>query len=373
MTTVPPEHSTRSRIAEPAEGIGLDELALAARNHAMPLEALRYDVTPVGLHYLLVHYDIPALDPASWRLTVDGAVERPAVLDLDALRALPQRTVTVTLECAGNGRARLHPRPVSQPWLTEAVGTATWTGASLADLLGSAGLRRDAVEVVFTGADHGVERGVEQDYQRALPVREALGEDVLVAYEMNGAPLPVQHGFPARLVIPGWYGMAHVKWLCRISTLTSRFDGFQNAVAYRLKTSVDEDGEPVTRIQPRALLVPPGYPDFMSRTRFAAAGVHELVGRAWSGMAPIVRVEVSSDGGGTWAEAVVEPAPGRWAWHRWTYRWAAEPGRHELLARAYDAAGNVQPVDQPWNVQGMANNMAQRVPVVVAYPQVRLG
>jgi DMSO/TMAO reductase YedYZ molybdopterin-dependent catalytic subunit len=212
-TALAADYSTRGRVAEPGEGIGLDELALAARNHAMPLEALRYDLTPVGLHYLLVHYDIPAIDPASWRLTVDGAVDRSVELDLAALRERPRRTVPVTLECAGNGRARLSPRPVSQPWLVEAVGTAEWTGTPLAALLADAGVPAGAVDVLFTGADHGIERGVEQDYQRSLPVRAALEEDVLLAYEMNGAPLPVQHGFPVRLIIPGWFGMAHVKWL----------------------------------------------------------------------------------------------------------------------------------------------------------------
>jgi sulfane dehydrogenase subunit SoxC len=359
------EHSTRSRVAGPDEGIGLDELGLAARNHGMPLEALRYDLTPVGLHYLLVHYDIPAIDPAAWRLRVDGAVARPLQLDLDSLRARPRRTVRVTLECAGNGRALLRPRPVSQPWLTGAVGTAEWTGTPLASLLADAGLDGGAVDVVFTGADHGIERGVEQDYQRALPVDAAMGEDVLLAYEMNGASLPAQHGYPLRLVVPGWYGMAHVKWLCGITVLTERFTGFQNAVAYRFKADSGDDGEPVTRIRPRALLVPPGYPDFMSRNRFVRAGEHELVGRAWSGFAPVAGVDVSTDGGATWAPAVVDAAPGRWAWARWTYRWSATPGQHELLARARDAAGNVQSVEQPWNVQGMGNNMAQRVTVIV--------
>jgi DMSO/TMAO reductase YedYZ molybdopterin-dependent catalytic subunit len=359
------DHSTRSRIAAPDEGIGLDELALAARNHGMPLEVLRYDLTPAGLHYLLVHYDIPVVDPAGWRLSVGGAVRRPAQLDLDGLRARPRRTVRVTLECAGNGRALLQPRPVSQPWLTGAVGTAEWTGTPLAALLDEACLAPGSVEVVFTGADHGIERGVEQDYQRSLPLDVALGEDVLLAYEMNGAPLPVQHGYPVRLVVPGWYGMAHVKWLAGISVLTEPFTGFQNAEAYRFKRDPADGGEPVTRIRPRALLVPPGYPDFMSRNRFVPAGEHEIVGRAWSGFAPVTGVEVSTDGGATWAPATVEPAPGRWAWSRWTYRWTATPGQHELLARATDAAGNAQSVEQPWNLQGMGNNMAQRVPVIV--------
>ena len=282
------------------------------------------------------------------------------------MRAGPAKTVPVTLECAGNGRARLHPRPVSQPWLTEAVGTAEWTGVPLAALLQQAGVADDAVDVVFTGADHGIERGIEQDYQRGLPLGEALRDDVLVAYEMNGQPLPVQHGFPARLVVPGWYGMAHVKWLCSVTVSTSPYQGYQNAVAYRLKDGPDDAGEPVTRIRPRALMVPPGHPDFMSRTRFVPAGAHELVGRAWSGLAPVERVEVSVDGAATWSEARLEPALGRWAWCRWTFGWTVtEPGPYELVARATDADGNVQPVEQPWNVQGMANNMTQRVAVIV--------
>ncbi|HEX6873381.1 MAG TPA: sulfite oxidase, partial [Micromonosporaceae bacterium] len=316
------ERSVKSRIAGPDEGIGLDELALAARNHGMPLEALRYDLTPAGLHYLLVHYDIPAVDPARWRLVLDGAVDRPLELDLAAVTARPRVSLPVTLECAGNGRARLHPRPVSQPWLVEAVGTAEWTGTPLAPLLREAGLCADAVDVVFTGADHGIERGVEQDYQRGLPLAEALRDEALLAYEMNGAPLPVQHGFPLRLVIPGWYGMAHVKWLHRITVLTDQFDGYQNTVAYRLKGDPDQPGEPVTRIQPRALMVPPGHPDFMSRTRFVAAGTHLLTGRAWSGQAPVTTVEVSTDGGRSWADADLGPALGRWAWHSWTYTWS---------------------------------------------------
>jgi DMSO/TMAO reductase YedYZ molybdopterin-dependent catalytic subunit len=332
----------------------------------MPLEALRYDLTPAGLHYLLVHYDIPLVEVDQWRLEVDGLVANPLRLDLAGLRERPRVTVPVTLECAGNGRARLHPRPVSQPWLVEAVGTAEWTGTPLAPLLREVGLGDGATEVVFTGADHGIERGVEQDYQRSLPVAEALREEALLAYEMNGGPLPVQHGYPLRLVIPGWYGMAHVKWLRRITVLDKAFDGYQNAVAYRLKGSAEESGEPVARIQPRALLLPPGYPDFMSRTRFVAAGTHELTGRAWSGLAPVNRVEVSTDGGVSWTEAELGPALGRWAWCRFRAGWTVtEPGRYELLARAYDESGAVQPVDQPWNLQGMANNMSQRITVVV--------
>src|SRR4051812_20963740 len=160
----------------------------------MPLEALRYPVTPVGLHYLLIHYDVPAVEPGSWRRTIGGLE-----FSLGDLRARPAAEHTVTMECAGNGRARLDPRPVSQPWILEAVGTARWGGTPLTSLLEETGVPDGTVEVLFTGLDRGIEGGDEQAFQRALQLDDALRPEVLLAYEMNGAPLPPQHGFPLRL------------------------------------------------------------------------------------------------------------------------------------------------------------------------------
>jgi DMSO/TMAO reductase YedYZ molybdopterin-dependent catalytic subunit len=364
-------YSPPGRLAEPGEGISAEELALAARNHGMPLEALRYDVTPIGLHYLLIHYDIPDLDEGSWRLVVDGQVAHPHSIDLATLRAMSATTLRVTMECAGNGRARLTPRPVSQPWLVEAVGTAEWTGVPLRDLLAKAGVAPDAVEVVFTGADHGVERGVEQDYQRSLALDEAMRPEVLLAYEMNGAPLPPQHGAPVRLVVPGWYGMAQVKWLCQITLVAAPFTGFQQMVAYRLRQQPDEPGEPVTRIQPRALLEPPGFVDFMSRTRFVRPGMVRLIGRAWSGRAPVTGVEVSLDGGTSWQPAQLAGSEHPYAWRRWSFDWPATPGEYVLSTRARDGIdtgidpdGAAQPATQAWNRGGFANNAVQLVPTI---------
>ncbi|MER6263619.1 molybdopterin-dependent oxidoreductase [Streptomyces sp900105245] len=363
--------SAPARLAGPEEGIGADELALATRNHGLPLEAMRYDVTPPGLHYVLTHYDIPYVPQAgAWRLTIDGRVSRPLDLSLADLLSFPQVTTRVTLECAGNGRALLTPRPVSQPWLVEAVGTADWTGVPLRLLLEEAGAAPDAVDVVFTGADHGVERGVEQDYRRALPLAVATGGDpeVLVATTMNGAPLPPQHGRPLRLIVPGWYGMAHVKWLRSVTVSDTSFDGFQQTVAYRLRQTVDDPGEPVTRIAPRALLVPPGFPDFMSRARMVRPGPVTLEGRAWSGQAPVTGVQVSTDGGVSWEPADLEPATprNRWAWRSWRAAWLATPGDRDLAARAVDADGRVQPLGQRWNRGGFANNAVRWVRVVCA-------
>ena len=350
-----------------AEGISLEELQLAARNHGMPLEALRWDITPIGLHYLLTHYDIPEVDGDAWRLEVDGLVARSLSLSLDDLRGRPAVELTVTMECAGNGRAQMEPHVVSQPWLLEAVGTARWRGVTVTSVLEEAGVLAEAVEIVFTGLDRGVEGEEEQSYARSLPVAEALAGDAILAYEVNGVPLPPQHGFPLRLVVPGWYGMTSVKWLARLSVVAEPFDGYQMRQAYRLRSEEDEVGEPLRRIAPRSLLVPPGIPEFLSRSRVVEPGRCELRGRAWSGEAEIVSVEVSADGGETWAVAELGAAAlGRWAWRSWSFVWDAEPGEHELCSRARDAAGNEQPLASPWNLGGYVNNAVQRVRVTVA-------
>jgi DMSO/TMAO reductase YedYZ molybdopterin-dependent catalytic subunit len=346
------------------EGISLEELQLAARNHGMPLEALRWPVTPVGLHYLLIHYDVPVVEPETWRLAIHG--ERELELSLDELRARPAAEHTVTMECAGNGRALFDPRPVSQPWLNEAIGTARWRGTPLRPLLEEAGVSDGTVEVLLTGLDRGIEGDEEQAFQRALPLEEALRDEVLLAYEMNGEPLPPQHGFPLRLVVPGWYGMTNVKWLERIELVDTPFAGYQNRQGYRIRQTEDDEGVPLNRMQPRSLIAPPGIPEFMTRDRTVPAGEVVLEGRAWSGLAPIASVEVSVDGGSTWAPAELEAPGKRWAWRGWTYRWQAERGEHVLRSRARDEAGNEQPLEQPWNVGGYANNAVHTLRVTVA-------
>jgi sulfane dehydrogenase subunit SoxC len=354
-------------VIEEDRNISLEELQLAARNHGMPLEALREPVTPIGLHYLLIHYDIPHVDPATWRLSVDGRVTNELLLDLTELRALPSHEVVATMECAGNGRAHLAPRPVSQPWLLEAVGTGRWRGARLRDVLEPAGAQPDTVEVLFTGLDRGIESGETQSFQRSLLLAEALGDDVLLAYELNGVPLPPQHGYPLRLLVPGWYGMTNVKWLTRITVLDTPFTGYQQARGYRLRQTDDEPGEPLSRILPRALMVPPGIPDFMTRDRTMPLAPARIEGRAWSGLAPISAVDCSTDGGVTWQSARLEPSTlGPWAWRGWGFDWAPRrPGRYVVSCRARDEAGNEQPSEQVWNAGGYANNDIQRVSVTV--------
>jgi DMSO/TMAO reductase YedYZ molybdopterin-dependent catalytic subunit len=357
--------STDPVFGEPGQ-LTVEELQLATRNHGLPLEALRYPLTPAGLHYLLIHYDVPAVDADTWSLEIGGAVTLPRRLTLEELRSRTRATLAVTMECAGNGRALMDPRPLSQPWLHEAVGTAEWSGAPLGPLLDEAGLDSEAREIVFTGLDRGVEGGIEQFYARALPLDEARRPEVLLAYEMNGQPLLPQHGAPVRVVVPGWYGMANVKWLSSISVVSEPFRGYQQERSYRFRLDPDEPGMPMQRIRPRALMIPPGIPDFFTRRRVLPMGPCRIAGRAWSGMSPISAVEVSDDDGASWTEARLEPAGlGPWAWRSWIYDWQpSATGEHVLCCRARDTDG--AQTDAPgWNVGGYANPAPQRVMVTV--------
>jgi DMSO/TMAO reductase YedYZ molybdopterin-dependent catalytic subunit len=352
----------RSRRAPIAGRFTAEEVALAARNRGMPLEALRYDVTPPGLHYLLIHFDIPDADESRWRLRVHGQVKNALEVGLVDLKAMPARTLRVTMECAGNGRGQLAPRYPSVPWLEEGVSTAEWTGVPLSALLRQAGLRESVAEIVFRGADRGIDGGVEHDFARSLVPAEAMRDEVLVAYAMNGAPLPPQHGAPLRLVVPRWYGMASVKWLRSIEALERPFDGPQQARSYHFRRSAEEKGEPCTLMRVNSLMAPPGIPDFYTRRRIVAAGAVDIAGRAWSGAAAIARVELAVDG--AWQEAHLAQAQPL-AWRGWRARWDAAPGEHELACRATDAAGNVQPLQAPWDLSGFGNNGVQRVLVTV--------
>jgi len=341
------------------------EVQLGLRNRGIPLEAMRYPITPTGLHYLVIHFDIPDVRPDDWDLTIDGLVANALSLSLEDLKAQPVVTLPVTMECAGNGRALLSPRPVSQPWFVEGASTAEWTGTPLRGLLQEAGLADEAAELVFTGLDWGVQGGEVQPYQRSLSRDEAMRNEVLLAYAMNGDPLPPQHGYPLRLLVPGWYGMTSVKWLTRIEAVAQPFTGYQMLKSYRYSQSADDLGDPVTLIKPRALMIPPGIPDFASRTRVVGAGPTILRGRAWAGRASIERVEVSCDDGATWAEADLEPTLSPFAWRGWNVAWNAEPGHHQLRVRATSSEGVVQPNEPFWTFQGMGNNVAQPLEVVV--------
>jgi DMSO/TMAO reductase YedYZ molybdopterin-dependent catalytic subunit len=226
-------------------------------------------------------------------------------------------------------------------------------------------MKAETADVIFWGVDHGLERGEEHTFARSLKPDTALRDEVLLAHAMNGAPLEPQHGYPLRLIVPGWYGMTSVKWLSRITASTARFDGYQQARAYRFRADPDEPGTAVTRMHVRSLMVPPGIPDFLTRGRFVRPGPVLLEGRAWSGFGAVASVEVSVDGGRTWAQSDLDAATVPHAWQAWRHPWQAAVGAYDLRCRATDTAGNVQPLEHSWNLGGYAVNTVQHVQVTV--------
>ena len=337
------------------------EVRLANRNSGVLLETLRGEITPTGAHYLLIHFDVPALDETH-RLSFGAGFEAPYELSMDEIRALPQVTRAVTMECAGNGRRGVVPRSTSMPWGYEAVGTALWTGTPLAPLIERARPGPGTVEIAFEGADRGFDDGHEHAFGRSLTLDQIAELEVLLVHEMNGAPLLPQHGAPLRIVVPGWYGMASVKWLARVEALTEPYRGFQQVRTYRYREGPDDPGRPVTALRVKSLMVPPGVPDWLTRARCVRPGPVTITGRAWS-RAPIVRVELGV--GDDWRDATLTPPPGPHAWTGWSAVWDAAPGEHVLRCRATDAGGAIQPLEARWDYGGFGNNVVQEVPVWV--------
>jgi len=334
-----------------------------ALNCETPPADLGADVTPTARFYRRNHFPMPVIDPATWRLGVGGMVRQPLSLSLHELTQLPAETMTVTLECAGNGRALFQPATQGVQWGPGAVGTAEWAGPRLADVLSRAGVRSGACEVIFGGADRGAVEDVPYPirFERSLPVRDALESGALLAYAMNGEPLSARHGYPLRLVVPGWYAVASVKWLTDIRVAGDPFDGYFQSVHYVYDWDRDGDDapEPVRQMQVRALITRPG-----SGQELAAGGVI-VRGVAWSGAAPIVRVEVSV-AGGPWQKARLVGAPAVYGWQQWELLASGlEPGEASIRARAADLAGRVQPERPEWNRLGYGANFIHEVQVLL--------
>lgn len=320
-------------------------------------------ITPNSSFYKRNHFPIPHVDPSTWALTVDGEVEQPLLLSYDAILALPRRTLTSTMECAGNARVSFAPAAQGEQWKYGAASTAEWTGTPLAGVLGAAGPRAGVQEIVFEGADRGAVAGQEGSigYVRSVPLRRALHPDMLLVYAMNGEPLPTEHGAPVRLIVPGWYGMASVKWLERIRASTERFRGFFQWDRYMMVDPNDEtQREPLEDMYVRAIFTQPGSGDAMSRGR------HHIRGLAWSGSAPVERVDVSTDGGESWLPAWFTSLAQPYTWRQWEFSWDANtPGSYTLQCRATDVNGSTQPVEATWNRLGYANNAILSVQVSV--------
>lgn len=341
----------------------MTDLRLDDLNRETPMGAAVRAVTPTGDFFVRNHFQVPALPPSTYELRVDGRVREPLELPLDELVSRARARASITLECAGNGRALLDPRPPGTPWRLGAFGTADFAGTALAPLLLRARPLPDARFVVLWGADAGeVAPGRVEPFARAVPLADAIAPGPLLAWEMNGEPLPEEHGSPVRCVLPGRYGVDSVKWLRRIELRSEPFEGFFQVERYRYVGQEGvEDGTPVARVRPRSLI---GEPADGAEVRVGVEAA--IAGSAWSGEGGIASVEVSVDGGGSWNAAEVARPAERFGPATWRLAWTpTRPGRSVLLSRASDDAGNVQPLIGVWNALGYGNNAVHRVEVEV--------
>ncbi|HLH74021.1 MAG TPA: sulfite oxidase [Chloroflexota bacterium] len=348
---------TYSSVVDSANLIILAEQPLVAET---PLALQEEQLTPNPRFFIRNHFGIPTLDARAWRLAIGGTVNQPRSLSLADLHQLPARRIEATVECAGNGRSFFPPPTEGNQFGYGAVSTASWTGVSLVDVLGPNPFKPGTVEVLFTGADHGFEKnvGAEISFQRSLPVDVALHPDTILAYEMNGEPLPIDHGFPVRLLVPSWYGVASVKWLLEIRALDQPFQGYFQVQRYIYPS--DHGPIPLRERRVRAVITQPTPGEVVKMGPVKVRGV------AWSGNQPITKVELSTDGGATWYSVDLEPSESPYAWQRWQTVWqATEPGSHTLKVRATDASGAVQPEIAAWNLLGYGNNGIQSLAVEV--------
>lgn len=324
-----------------------------------PPELLDSWITPHKRFFVRSHFYIPAVEPGRWSLEVGGLVEKPLKLPLVQLARMPQLERVVTMECAGNGRSFFEPRVAGIQWRKGAVGTARWRGVSLAGVLRQAGLRPEARHLIFDGADTAT--ATAPDFIRSIPVEKALHPDTLIATHMNGVPLPMEHGFPARVITPGWEGAASIKWLTKITAAPEEADGFFMKTAYRYPTRPLKPGEavdakdllPLTSLTVKSLITRSSGP---------------VEGAAWAGEADITGVEVSTDGGRSWNQAQLGPDKAPFAWRRFRYGWKQGAGEPPIvMARATDSQGRTQPDTPAWNPSGYLHNIPDRLPAGRSY------
>ena len=328
-----------------------------------PQAALGRWVTPNSLFYVRSQFDYPKIDESSWRLKLDGAGRQEMTLSLDELKQLPKRTLTVTLECAGNNRGDLNPPAPGNQFSNGAVSNATWSGTSLSSVLSKMDLSKGVVEILFEGADIGSPAADKdpEPYLRSLPLELARHPDTLLAYEMNGETLPLEHGYPIRLIIPGWYGMAHVKWINKITAITEPFYGTFQGEKYVLKY---EDGteRPVQEMQVKSTITSPGEDESLK-----CCTDYRISGNAWSGRTDIAKIEVSVDCGNSWHEAELIGPSEQYAWQQWNYKWHPNTlGEHTLLSRATNSDGEQQPLESVWNELGYAVNGSKPTKITVS-------
>lgn len=337
-----------------------------------PLHYFKELITPNEAVFVRFHIsNIPtSVDLRRWRLTVKGNTEQELNLSLDDLKRFEKVTYTAVMQCSGNGRSYFEPRVFGGQWGNGAMANCTWGGARLKDILNKAGIKPGSVAVSFDALDAPPLATV-PDYVKSLPIDKAMEEDIIVAYEMNGTPLPMLNGFPARLIVPGWYATYWVKSLTEITVLTKPFEGFFMKTAYRIPDtpcgcippgSAPKSTIPIHRMTTMSLIIEPA-----AKSTIKINQPVEIKGIAFSGGYSIKDVIVSIDNGRTWGQARLGRDLGRYSWVQFSYPWRpTRPGQYTLMAKATNSIGESQPFEKLWNPSGYLWNMVQKNEVVVS-------
>jgi DMSO/TMAO reductase YedYZ molybdopterin-dependent catalytic subunit len=343
-------------------------------NYETPVEYFNEVFTPNNAFFVRYHLsNIPEVDARTWKLTISGdAVEKPMELTLEDLKTkFEQVEVAAVCLCSGNRRGLMKPHVPGIQWGYGAMGNARWKGVRLKDLLNRAGLKANALEVVVDGADTGVAAGT-PDFIKSIPVWKALDENTIIAYEMNGEPLPHWNGFPARLVVPGWTATYWIKHITSIQVVSKPYDGFWMKTAYRIplnkfpvvqrflsqETAVNT---PITEIMVNSLIT-----NLKDGQTFRLGQLIEVKGIAWDGGYIIKKVEVSTDGGKTWQEAELGKDYGRYSWRQWFYRFKpAKKGTYTIMAKATNSIGQTQTFELIWNPAGYHHNVVHTINIKV--------
>lgn len=337
--------------------------SIIPENQEFPMLSLSSRVTPEKQYYIRNHFPYPALPLNDWALNIEGLVQKPISLNYQAFFQFPQIILPVTMECTGNKRAYFQPKARGIQWEQGAVSHALWTGVPLRTLLQVAGIMPNVREVIFEGMDTGERTDLPGIFRfaRSLPVEKAMHPDTLIALCMNGKPIPYKHGYPARLIVPNWYGMASVKWLSRIVATDQVFTGpFQRIdyVVYRSET--DSQRRPVTLMKVNSVISQPTDQAVLRR------GKHFITGTAWSGHGSVKMVEISLDEGESWNLVVWLDSEEKYSWRRWGWDWnVSVPGTYLIMVKATDDKGNIQPLQAEWNVMGYENNSIPQIQVYV--------
>ncbi|MEH7343181.1 sulfite oxidase [Bacillus sp. JJ1532] len=339
--------------------------SLVPENQESPIHFIKNDIVPAKFFYRRNHFSYPTLSYSSYWLPINGLVSTPSLLSMQNILQLPAKTVKIALECAGDKRSLFEPKVFGEQWEKGGISQGYWKGVPLRVLLKQTGIREGAKEVVIEGYDYGKRTDSDQihTYTRSLPLEKALHPDTLIAYEYNHQPIPFKHGYPLRLIVPQWYGMASVKWIKQISIIDSHFSGpFQSIdyVYYPHKEN-DKDAFPVTTLHVNSTIQQP------LDMKILNTGKHLIKGIAWTGEGTVSKVEISLDDGQTWTNVKMENRdPVGYGWVAWSYQWkAAEKGEYVIISKATDSYHRVQPSIPFWNRKGYGYNAVDKVKVKV--------